>query len=422
MCGIFMTELTRQDCERMDQDDPLAAFRQEFDLPENTIYLNGNSLGAMPRKALDQARQTVINEWGKDLIKSWNVHDWFSMPQRLGDRLAPLIGAQAGEVVVTDSTGINLFKVLSAALTAQQKAYPDRKKIVMEGSNFPTDNYTAQGLIKLLGDEHEIVFAEGEEILQSIDDSVAVVCLTHVHYKSGRILDMKAITEKTQACGALSIWDLCHSAGAMPVDLNGCNADFAVGCTYKYLNGGPGSPAFIFTAKRHQGKALQPLTGWWGHAAPFAFERDYTPADNISQMLSGTQPIVSLAMTEVGLDISTRADLKLVRQKSQRLGDLFIRLLDERCEEHQFRVVSPVDSDLRGSQVAIAHEQGYAIMQAMIARGVIGDFRAPDTLRVGFSALYVSYADVFDAVETLRDIMDNNIWQQEEYNRRHAVT
>lgn len=417
-----MTQLTRQDCERLDQDDALAKVREEFDLPESTIYLNGNSLGAMPKKALDQARQTVVNEWGQDLIKSWNLHDWFSLPQRLGDQLAPLIGADAGEVVVTDSTGINLFKVLSAALVSQQQTHPQRNKIVMEGSNFPTDNYTAQGLIKLLGDQHEIVFAEGDEIVDVIDDSVAVVCLTQVHYKTGRILDMQAITEQTHACGALSIWDLCHSAGAMPVDLNGCQVDFAVGCTYKYLNGGPGSPAFIFTAKRHQGKALQPLTGWWGHAAPFAFERDYTPADNISQMLSGTQPIVSLAMTAVGLDISVRADMQLVRQKSQQLGDLFIRLLGERCGDYQFRVVSPLDAEQRGSQVAIAHEHGYAIMQAMIARGVVGDFRAPDILRVGFSALYVSYTDVYDAVDILRDIMDNNIWQQPQYNRRHAVT
>ncbi len=417
-----MTQLTRQDCERMDVNDPLASFRQEFDLPDNTVYLNGNSLGAMPKKALAQAQQTVINEWGKDLIKSWNVHDWFSMPQRLGDRLAPLIGAAEGEVVVTDSTGINLFKVLSAALTLQQKHQPERKKIVMEGSNFPTDNYTAQGLLELLGNQHEIVFAEDEAIVDAIDENVAVVCLTQVHYKSGRVLDMKAITEKTHACGALSIWDLCHSAGAMPVNLNGCQVDFAIGCTYKYLNGGPGSPAFIFTAKRHQGKALQPLTGWWGHAAPFAFDRDYTPAIDIRQMLSGTQPIVSLAMTEVGLDISVRADLAAVREKSQRLGDLFIRLLAERCADHCFQIVSPEDAERRGSQVAIAHDQGYAIMQALIARSVIGDFRAPDIMRFGFSALYVSYADVFDTVEALRDIMDNQIWQREEYNRRHAVT
>lgn len=413
-----MAQLTRSDFERLDIDDPLAEFRDEFDLPEGVIYLNGNSLGAMPKKAMAQAQQTVINEWGKDLIKSWNVHDWFHLPQRIGDRLAPMIGADAGEVVVTDSTGINLFKVLSAALTL----HPERTKIVMEGSNFPTDNYTAQGLVKLLGDRHEIVFAEEEGILAAIDETVAVVCLTQVHYKSGRVLDMKAITEKTHACGAVSIWDLCHSAGAMAVDLNGCNVDFAIGCTYKYLNGGAGSPGFIFTAKRHQGKALQPLTGWWGHKTPFAFERDYTPADNIDQMLSGTQPIISLAVTEVGIDISARADMSLVREKSQKLGDLFIRLIDEQCNKFGFELASPRDAERRGSQVSLAHEQGYAIMQALISRGTIGDFRAPVILRFGFSPLYVSYVDVWDAVAQLREIMVSGEWQKAEFNKRNAVT
>ncbi len=413
-----MAQLNRQDCERMDVDDPLAGFREEFALPEDTVYLNGNSLGAMPKKAMAQVQQTVVNEWGKDLIKSWNVHDWFHLPQRLGDRLATVIGASSGEVLVTDSTGINLFKVLSAALTIQ----PERTKIVMEGSNFPTDNYTAQGLVKLLGDRHEIIFAEEEAIVEAIDDSVAVVCLTQVHYKSGRVLDMKAITEKTQACGAVSVWDLCHSAGAMNVDLNGCNVDFAVGCTYKYLNGGAGSPGFLFAAKRHHGKALQPLTGWWGHKAPFAFDRDYTPADGIDQMLSGTQPIVSLALTEVGLDIATRADMSLVRRKSQQLGDLFIRLVEQLCGDYGFQLASPKDADRRGSQVALAHESGYAIMQALISRGIIGDYRAPDTLRFGFAPLYVSYADIWDAVSQLKDIMQNEVWKQEEFNRRLAVT
>jgi kynureninase len=377
----------------------------------------------MPKKAMAQAQQTVVNEWGSDLIKSWNKHDWFTLAQRLGDRLAPLIGAGEGEVVVTDSTGINLFKVLAAALMLSADLHQqERTKIVMEGSNFPTDNYTAQGLLKLLGDRHEIVFAEEEGILEAIDETVAVVCLTQVHYKTGRVLDMQAITQKTQACGAVSVWDLCHSAGAIPVDLNGCNVDFAVGCTYKYLNGGPGSPAFIFTAKRHQGKALQPLTGWWGHAAPFAFDRDYTPAGNINQMLSGTQPIVSLAVTEVGLDISCRADIELVRRKSQQLGDLFIQLLAQECGQWQFDIVSPRDAERRGSQVSIAHDNGYAIMQALIDRGVIGDFRAPDIMRFGFSALYVSFADVFDTVATLKDIMTTGCWQDEQYNRRNAVT
>ena len=416
--GAPVAALTFSDCERMDLDDPLAHFRGEFDLPEDTVYLNGNSLGAMPKKALARAQRVITEEWGRDLIRSWNTHGWFQLAQRLGDKLAPVIGADAGEVVVTDSTGINLFKVLAAALSLR----PERKRIVMEGSNFPTDNYTAQGLVQLLGNRHEIVFAEGDEIVAAIDESVAVVCLTQVHYKSGRVLDMQAISEKTQRCGALSIWDLCHSAGALPVDLNGCNVDFAVGCTYKYLNCGPGSPGFIFTAKRHQGVALQPLTGWWGHAAPFAFERDYRPADSINQMLSGTQPIVSLSLCEIGLDIAARADMQQVRRKSQQLGDLFIRLLDEQCSEFDFEILSPRDAERRGSQVAIAHPRGYAIVQALIARKIIGDFRAPDVMRFGFSGLYVSYLDVWHTVTALRHIMRDELWRDPAYNQRHAVT
>ncbi len=402
----------------MDQDDPLAAFRDEFSLPEGMIYLDGNSLGAMPTRAMGQAQQTMANEWGKDLIKSWNTHDWFHLPQRLGDCMAPLIGADTGEVVVTDSTGINLFKVLSAALSLN----PHRHKIVMQGSNFPTDNYIAQGLIKLLGDRHQIVFAEQENILQAIDDSVAVVCLTQVHYRTGGLLDMKAITAKTQACGAISIWDLCHSAGAMVVELNACNVDFAVGCTYKYLNGGPGSPGFLFTARRHHGKALQPLTGWWGHKAPFSFDRDYSPAVGIEQMLSGTQPVISLAVTGVGLEIAARADMAQVRIKSQQLGDLFVRLVDEHCTEYGFTIASPRDARYRGSQVSLAHEFAYPIMQALISRNVIGDYRAPDILRFGFASLYVRYTDIWDAVVELKNIMQANVWKQEVFKQQKAVT
>lgn len=411
--GLF----TREDCQRLDQDDPIAHFRDEFSLPENAIYMCGNSLGPMPKKAAERAQQVVVGEWGADMVKSWNVHGWFELTTRLGDKLAPTIGADAGEVVVTDSTGINFFKVLSAALTLR----PERRKIVMEGSNFPTDNYMAQGLVELLGDKHEIVFAEEEEIIKAIDDSVAVVCLTQVHYKTGRVLDMKAITEKTQACGAVSVWDLCHSGGAMPVDLNGCNVDFAIGCTYKYYNGGPGSPAFIFAAKRHHGKALQPLTGWWGHKAPFAFERDYTPADDIVQMLSGTQCILSTSVAEVGLDITCRADMHQLRAKSLKLGDVFIRLVEEQCGDFGFNIISPRD-DTRGSQVSLSHENGYAITQALIASHVIGDFRAPDTLRFGLTPLYLGFEDIWNAVQTLKEIMVSGRWQEPQYNQRQAVT
>ncbi len=414
-----MQKLNRSDCEKLDQQDRLACFREEFSLPYDDIYMSGNSLGAMPKKAITKAQEIITEHWGKSLIKSWNIHNWFTLSQTIGDKLAPTIGANEGEVVVTDATGINIFKVVSAALTLN----PTRNKIVMEGSNFPTDNYTVQGLVKLLGDTIEIVFAEEEEgILAAIDESVAVVCITQVHYKSGRLLDMKKITEKTQACGSISVWDLCHSGGALPIDLNACNVDFAIGCTYKYYNGGPGSPAFIFCAKRHQGKALQPLTGWYSHAQPFAFERDYRPADNINQMLSGTQGIISLAVSEIGIDITARAEMQELRAKSQKMGDLFIQLIDQECAQFDFNIISPRDADRRGSQVAMSHKEGYAIVQALIAAGVMGDFRAPDTLRFGLTPLYLRYIDVWDAVARLKNIMENETYKEEEFNRKLAVT
>jgi kynureninase len=413
-----MNAITRADCEAMDAADELASFRSKFFIPEDTIYLDGNSLGVMPVAAKARALEVLEKEWGEDLIKSWNSAGWWELPTRLGDKIARLVGADEGEVVVTDSTGINVNKVVAAALTL----VPERRVIVLEGSNFPTDNYMVQGLVEQLGDGYEIRFAEEDELDAAIAEDVAVVCLTQVHYKSGRVLDMQAITEKTHAVGAISIWDLCHSAGAMAVDLNACNVDFAIGCTYKYLNGGPGSPAFIFAARRHQGKALQPLTGWWGHADPFAFERDYRPAGNIRQMLSGTQGILSLAVTEVGLDVFLQADMALVRAKSQALTGLFIDLVDQRCAAWEFGLVSPRDAQRRGSQVSLNHEQGYAIVQALIARGVIGDFRAPLNMRFGFTPLYVGYADVWDAVEHLVQIMDSREWQRDEFNQRGAVT
>ncbi len=414
-----MQQLTRENCLTLDSNDEIAHFRDEFSLPENDIYMSGNSLGAMPKKALGKAEEIILDHWGNSLIKSWNVHGWFTLSQKIGDILATTIGANEGEVVVTDATGINIFKVIAAALTLN----PERKKIVMEGSNFPTDNYTAQGLVKLLGDKHEIVFAEEEQgILDAIDEDVAVVCITQVHYKTGRLLDMKKITEKTQACGAVSVWDLCHSGGALPIDLNACNVDFAIGCTYKYYNGGPGSPAFVFCAKRHQGKALQPLTGWYSHAEPFAFERDYRPANNINQMLSGTQGIISLAVSEIGIDITARANMNKLRSKSLKLGQVFMQLIEQELGDYGFNIITPKEDARRGSQVAMSHENGYAIVQALIAEGVMGDFRAPDTLRFGLTPLYIRYIDVWDAVSRLKKIMNNETYKLAEFNKKHAVT
>ncbi|MBN8845712.1 MAG: kynureninase [Sphingomonadales bacterium] len=414
-----MTEsIDRAACEAMDRADPLAPLRDRFDLPEGMLYLDGNSLGAMPKDASARAHYVVTREWGADLIKSWNSAGWFDLPVRLGDKLAPLIGAAPGEVVICDSTSQNLFKVLSAAVALR----PDRSVLILEGSNFPTNNYIAQGVAAATGGRVKVRLCEKDEIAEAIDEQTIAVAITHVHYKTGHIHDMAAITARAQKSGALAIWDLCHSAGAMPVDLNGCNADFAVGCTYKYLNGGPGSPAFLFAAKRHQGQALQPVTGWWGHAAPFAFEPGYRPQHDIRQFLIGTQPILSMTLVETGLDLHLSADMEMIRDKSMALTDLFIRLVEDRCAGHGFTLASPRDARARGSQVSFAHPDGYPIMRALIAAGVIGDFRAPDTVRFGFTPLYVGYVDVWDAVDRLVAIMDGGVWKLPEHQVRDAVT
>ena len=413
-----MSLMTRADFEKLDREDQLASFRREFHIPPGVIYMDGNSLGPMPRAVLKRVGEVTEREWGDHLIKSWNTADWFNAPYRIGDKIAPIIGADKGEVVATDSTSINLFKALSAALGINS----DRSVIVMEGSNFPTDNYIAQGLIEFLGRQHEIRFVEKDGIMDAIDDRVAVVSLTDVHYKTGYRLDMPAITARAHAHGALTVWDLCHSAGAVPLDLNGADADFAVGCGYKYLNGGPGAPAFIFVAKRHQGHVRQPLTGWWSHSAPFDFTRDYEIGAGISRMLCGTQPIISLSALEVGVDIMARADILKIREKSQKMGDLFIGAVEQVCADYGFGIASPRNADKRASQVSLTHANGYAIMQALIERDVIGDFRAPEILRFGFTPLYLRYVDVWDAVDILSDIMANQIWQDPKYHVRAAVT
>ena len=413
-----MTVLTREDFLKLDRQDPLASFRRKFHIPPGVIYMDGNSLGAMPRAASERVREVTEREWAQQLIKSWNTADWFNAPYRIGDKIAKIIGAAQGEVVATDSTGVNLFKAISAAL----KINSDRSVIVMEGSNFPTDNYITQGLIEFLGRQHCIRFAEIDDLMEAIDDGVAVVSLTDVHYKTGHRLDMQAITARAHRHGALTVWDLCHSAGAIPVDLNAARADFAVGCGYKYLNGGPGAPAFIFVAKRHQDDVRQPLTGWWSHRAPFDFTRDYEIADGINRMLSGTQPIISLCALEVGVDIMASADIYKIREKSKKMGNMFIAAVEQKCDGYGFGLVSPRNADERGSQVSLSHENGYAIMQALIERGVIGDFRAPQILRFGLTPLYLRYVDVWNAVDILADIMAREIWKDPKYHIRKAVT
>jgi kynureninase len=413
---------TRQDCLALDAQDPLAPLRAQFDLPEGVIYLDGNSLGARPRTALARAQQVIAREWGQDLIRSWNTAGWFDMPKRLGDRLAPLIGARAGEVVVTDTTSLNLFKALAAALHMQSQGEGSKRRVIVtERANFPTDIYMAQGLSDWLDRGYSVRLVDSvDELPAAIDADCALVMLTHVNYRTGYQHDMAAVTSHAHAQGALVLWDLAHSAGAVPVDLHAAGADLAVGCTYKYLNGGPGAPAFIWVPARHQAAFRQPLSGWWGHAAPFAMAPDFAPVDGIGRALCGTQPIVSLAMVECGIEIFEQSSMEAIRAKSLALTDLFIALVEARCGVHPLGLVTPREHALRGSQVSFTHPHGYAVMAALIARGVIGDYREPAIMRFGFTPLYTSFADVWDAVEILRSILDDQAYDIAA--RRGAVT
>ena len=400
--------ISRADCLALDSADPLAHLRERFILPENLIYLDGNSLGAQPAAALARVRQVVAQEWGIDLIRSWNQAGWFDMPLRLGDLLAPLIGAAAGEVAVTDSTSINLFKVLAAALQLQEST--GRRVIVTERGNFPSDLYIAEGLTRWLARGYQLRLVDSAaELHGAIDADTAVVMLTHVNYRTGHLHDLSAITRHAQAQGALTIWDLAHSAGAVALDLTAAGADFAVGCTYKYLNGGPGAPAFVWIPQRHQAQFDQPLSGWWAHAAPFSMASTFAPGDGIRRALCGTQPMVSLALVECGLAVFAETDMASIRQKSLALTGLFIDLLDVRCAAHPLALVTPRQPAERGSHVSIAHPQGLAVMRALIERGVIGDYREPAIMRFGFTPLYTRFVDVWDAVEVLRDILDHSL-------------
>ena len=418
-----MTSIDQLYCKTLDQNDPLAALREEFNLPAGMIYLDGNSLGAQPKVAFQRAQQVIQEEWGNDLIKSWNKAGWFDLPSRLGNLLAPLIGADADEVVVTDSTSINLFKAIAAALNIQSKKADanTRKVIVTERSNFPTDIYMAEGLTQWLDRGYRLhLIDSAEELSKAINQDTALVMLTHVNYRSGALHDMAAVTAMAHAHGALCLWDLAHSAGAVEVNLQQANADFAVGCCYKYLNGGPGAPAFIWVPKRHQADFHHPLTGWWGHASPFAMHPSFTVTPDIRRALCGTQPIVSLAMIESGLQVFAKTSMASVRQKSLALTDLFIQLVETRCAQHQLELVTPREHAQRGSHVSFTHQHAYAVIQALIERGVVGDYREPGIMRFGFTPLYTSYTDVWNAVEILRDILDSR-----SYNtniQRNAVT
>jgi kynureninase len=423
--------MNRADCELLDAQDPLAALREQFTLPAGKIYLDGNSLGAMPRATAARVAQVVQHEWGQHLIESWNTAHWIELPQRVGNKIARLVGAGPNELVVADSTSVNLFKVLSAALSIAQADAPQRRVILSERDNFPTDLYIAQSLARERGFELTLVEAPEDVEPQLARGDVAVLMLTQVNYRNGRVHDMAALTASAHRAGALVVWDLAHSAGALPVHLKRDDADFAVGCGYKYLNGGPGAPAFVWVHPRHAERFAQPLSGWMGHAAPFAFVPGYQPAPGIARYLCGTPPVLSLAALECGVDTVLAAEplggIDALRSKSLALTAMFMRLIDQRCAGQGLTLITPHDAHHRGSQVSYAREEregggGYAIVQALIARGVVGDFRAPDVLRFGFTPLYIRFVDVWDAVEHLRQVLESGEWQQARFNKKAAVT
>ena len=440
----------------LDAADPLAHYRDRFDLPERVIYLDGNSLGALPKATPERLEQVVRQEWGTDLIRSWNSASWIDLPQRVGAKIAPLIGAEPHEVIACDSTSVNLFKLIAAALAMR----PSRKVILSEPGNFPTDLYMIAGLeAQGLATRR---LADRAQIAAALDGEVALLLLTHAHYKTGALHDMAALTRAAHAAGALVLWDLSHSGGALPVDLGGCGADFAVGCGYKYLNGGPGAPAYAFVAERHHGALEQPLTGWMGHAAPFAFTDDYAPAPGVSRLLCGTPPILGLAALEVGVDLVAEIGVGRLYAKSQALSGFLLECLSEAgviaplpwrergwgegaaastsvgaaspspsapdgappspAGAEGLGLVSPPEPHERGSQLSFRHPEAYALCQALIARGVIGDFRAPDVLRLGFAPAYLRFEDMARAAHELADILGTGAWNRPEFRQRAAVT
>lgn len=409
--------LTRAQLEALDRDDPLRTFRERFALPAGTIYLDGNSLGALPRDTAPRLQTLVTQEWGDSLIRAWNAHGWVDLPQRLGDKIGRLIGARPGETLACDSTSVNLYKLLSAALALR----PQRRVILSEGGNFPTDLYVAQGLVQQHGGQHELRCVEAADIEAALDENVAVLLLSHVNYATGAMHDLAALTARAHAVGALVVWDLAHSAGAVPLDLAAAGADFAVGCGYKYLNGGPGAPAFLYVAQALQAQVRSPISGWFGHAQPFAFDGTYLPAPGSARMLAGTPPVLSMAALDVGVDLMLEAPMATLREKSLQLTQRFMRLVEQELGD-AFEIITPRDAARRGSQVCLRHAQAWPLSQALIAHGIIGDFRTPDILRFGFAPLYVRYAELWDAVAGLKRILDTGEWREPHYQAKNRVT
>jgi len=393
-----------------------AATKAMFEMPEGVIYLDGNSLGPLPRAAADRVSAMLHREWGDMLITGWNKAGWMNMPARLGDRIGRLIGAEPGHTVVGDTLSIKVYQALAAALAMR----PDRRVVLSDSGNFPSDLYMAQGLLRTLGPDYELRLVEPEDVAGALSEDIAVMMLTEVDYRTGRLHDMAALTRKAHDLGIVTVWDLAHSAGAVPVDVSGAGADFAVGCTYKYLNGGPGAPAFIYVAPRHSERALPALSGWLGHEAPFAFDLDYRAGAGIERMRVGTPAVIQMTALDCALDAWDGVDLNDLRTRSIELGEMFIAGVGAACPK--LTLASPRDPARRGSQVSFRFSDGYAAMQALIDRGVIGDFRAPDIMRFGFTPLYLDEADINAAISILSDVMTNDLWDRDEYKARKAVT
>ena len=402
--------IKKQDLVNLDNEDILSSFRDEFHLPKNTYYFDGNSLGIAPKVTHEKMHKVIVNEWGQGIIRSWIDHEWGVSPQRIGNKIARLIGAEDGEVIAADSTSINIFKMIAAALQSN----PGRKVVLTEKDNFPTDLYMMQGLENFAPDKISSKIVPSSELLDSLDESVAALLLSEVNYKTGSITKMKEITQKAHQKGIMVIWDLSHSAGSIPINLNDCLVDFAVGCGYKFLNGGPGAPAFLFAAKRHHQNIEPILSGWFGHIDPFAFSEKYAPAKDVTRLMCGTPPLLGLIALECGVDILLRADINLLREKAKKLGSIFIDLIEEKCKNLDFLLASPRDDAKRGGHVSLSHPHGFALSRALVERGVVCDFRMPDIVRFGITPLYMRYQDLYEAVDIIADVAKSTNWEEQD--------
>lgn len=410
--------MDREYLKNLDRKDPLHSIKNRFLIPEGTLYMNGNSLGPLSIDAKSRMEKTISDEWGNELIKGWNTAGWYDMPKRIGDKIGSLVGARPGETLLCDSTSVNLFKAVSAALSLQT----DRRKIISEKGNFPTDLYILDGIGRFIKGDYDLEILDRSRILNAIDEETAVVVLTHVHYVSGEIFPMEEINRRAHEKGALVVWDLSHSVGAIKTDLNGSRADFAVGCGYKHLNGGPGAPAFIYAAERHHASLRQPLSGWFSHEAPFAFSDDYVPANDARKLLCGTTGVLGASAMEAAVDLFLEINEEERLEKLYRMSGLFEAMIAEKCSAFGLECISPPDPENRGAHLSYRHPDGYAIMQNLIAEGVIGDFRAPDYLRFGISPLFMGYEDLLKVAEILEKILRTKSYEAPRFQVKQAVT